>query len=91
VKTLLAIALLALVPSMTGCKQGPGERCQVNSDCADGNCSQAEPRVCGGGDSAQFDAAPLPTPLPIDAAPIDAPTDAAIDASLIDAAPADAP
>ena len=83
-KTLLAIALLALVPSLTGCKQGPGERCQVNSDCADGNCSQAEPRVCGGGDSAQFDAAPLP--IPIDAAVIDAAVDAPDDAS-VDAMP----
>jgi len=49
VKTLLALALLALVPSITGCKQGPGERCQVNADCADGNCSFAttgETRYC---------------------------------------------
>jgi hypothetical protein len=88
VKTLLAIALLALLaPSLTGCKQGPGERCQVNTDCADGNCSQAEPRVCGGSDSAQFDAAPLPIDgpeVPIDApeAPIDAAPDAAIDAAI---------
>lgn len=85
-KTLLAIALLALLaPSLTGCKQGPGERCQVNSDCADGNCSQAEPRVCGGSDSSQIDADPIPTQLvdapPIDAAP-DAPDDAVIDAAI---------
>jgi hypothetical protein len=82
VKTLLAIALLALLaPSLTGCKQGPGERCQVNSDCADGNCSQAEPRVCGGSDSSQIDADPIPTQLPIDASPIDAPDDAPTDAA----------
>jgi hypothetical protein len=80
VKTLLAIALLALVPSLTACKQGPGERCQVNADCADGNCSQAEPRVCGGGDSTQLDAEPIPVQIPYDAAPIDADDAAAVDA-----------
>lgn len=82
-KTLFAIVLLTLLaPSLAGCKQGAGERCQVNSDCADGNCSQAEPRVCGGNDSAQFDAAPLPIDAPDDAAevPVDAAPDAAIDA-----------
>jgi len=83
VKTLFAIALLALLPTLTACKQGPGERCQVNSDCADGNCSQAEPRVCGGGDSTQLDADPVPVQVdaapPIDAAPSD---DAAVDAPL---------
>ena len=87
-KTLFAV-LLALAPSLTACKQGPGERCQVNSDCADGNCSQAEPRVCGGGDSTQLDADPIPVQIdarPADAAPIDA---APIDA--IDAAPTGTP
>jgi predicted small secreted protein len=79
VKTSLVIALLALLaPSLTGCKQGAGERCQVDSDCADGNCSQAEPRVCGGSDSAQLDAAPPPIDAP--EVPIDAAIDAAIDA-----------
>ena len=79
-KTLFAIALLAvLAPSLTGCKQGAGERCQVNSDCVDGNCSQAEPRVCGGNDSSQRDADPLPIDAPADAA-VDAAPDAPIDA-----------
>ena len=74
-----------LVPSLTACKQGPGERCQVNSDCADGNCSQAEPRVCGGGDSSQLDAEPYPPQVPYDAASV---VDAApVDAASVDAAP----
>ncbi|MBC7978479.1 MAG: hypothetical protein H7138_26130 [Myxococcales bacterium] len=75
-KTLLSLLLLSL--SLAGCKQGPGERCQVNSDCAEGNCSQAEPKVCGGDDSAQFDAAPIPTQ--IDAPDAPAPIDAGVDA-----------
>jgi hypothetical protein len=78
VKTLFAILLLSL--SLSGCKQGPGERCQVNSDCADGDCSQAEPKVCGGDDSAQFDASPLPTL--IDAADAPLPIDAGVDAAI---------
>jgi hypothetical protein len=79
VKTRLAIMLLSL--SLTACKQGPGERCQVNADCAEGNCSQAEPKVCGGDDSAQFDASPLPIDAP------DLPIDAGVDAAVADAGP----
>jgi hypothetical protein len=76
VKTLLAIALVSLSLSASACKQGNGDRCQVNSDCSSGTCSPAE-HLCV-------------TILPVDAAivtvPIDAP-DAGIDAA-IDAPPA---
>jgi len=44
VKKLLVLALLAISPS--GCKQGLGERCQVNADCASGICSKSSPQVC---------------------------------------------
>jgi len=53
-----------------GCKQGRGERCQVEADCAAGLiCKQSDPKVCDvvGGDGAA-DANPA-----IDAPPIDAP------------------
>lgn len=68
----LWIASLLLI---AGCKQGPGDRCQVDSDCAEGTCSQAEPKVCGGGTSSQLDAS---VPVQIDAGPIDAGPEAGI-------------
>jgi hypothetical protein len=71
----LWIAGLVFV-SLAGCKQGLGERCQVDSDCAEGNCSQAEPKVCGGDNASQLDAF-----VPIDA-PADGPVDAPVDAKL---------
>ena len=78
-KTLLAFVVLSL--SLVGCKQGAGERCQRNSDCADGNCSQAEPRVCGGDNSAQLDAQPLPIDAPIDASELPDAPDATVSAA----------
>jgi len=77
VKTVIAIVLLL---ALGGCKQGLGERCQVDSDCSEGNCSQAEPKVCGGDNASQLDAS-----FPIDATPgpdavLDAPIDAMPDA-----------
>ncbi len=74
----LVTALFALVPVATGCKQGIGERCQQDSDCASGICSKSDPRVCqgngSGADTTQIDAE-----LPIDALPPPPPppTDAA--------------
>jgi len=75
VKHWLAIALFAPLLA-AGCKQGLGDRCEVDSDCASGTCSQATPKVCVSrqGDDTQIDAT-----LPIDA-PIDAPVDAGRDA-----------
>ncbi len=43
-KKLLVLALLAISPS--GCKQGLGERCQVNADCDSNICSKSNPQVC---------------------------------------------
>jgi hypothetical protein len=67
VKKWITIVLLSV--SVLGCKQGRGERCQVNADCAEGICSQSEPKVCvtPGTSNADIDAS-----APIDAA-IDAP------------------
>jgi len=86
VNTWIAIALVA--GSLAGCKQGLGERCQVDSDCSDGlSCSQADPKTCGGDNHEQEDA-DIPEQIPPDAAP-DGTTDAAPDAGTdagIDAA-----
>ena len=56
----LWIAIAVLSSSLFGCKQGAGERCQVNADCSDGLiCSNAEPKVCvtvGSGSNEPIDA-----------------------------------
>jgi hypothetical protein len=58
-KKLIVLALVALWAA--GCKQGRGERCQVDADCADGlTCSQSEPKTCGGDSTTQVDALPPP-------------------------------
>ena len=69
-------AAVALVAGVAGCKQGIGERCQQDSDCASGICSKSDPRICQGNgsgmDMTQIDAelpadAPPPPPPPPDA------------------------
>ena len=51
-----------------GCKQGKGERCQVDNDCTSPLvCNQAT-QTCDSSGGSQLDAN-----LPIDAKPIDAP------------------
>ncbi|HEY0990491.1 MAG TPA: hypothetical protein VGD80_25735 [Kofleriaceae bacterium] len=72
-KQWIAIAVLVM---FAGCKQGNGQRCQVNSDCVSNMCSGAEPKVCIGAADNTSD---------IDATPADAPSDAGPDA------PPDAP
>jgi hypothetical protein len=37
---------LGLGLGLTGCKQGIGERCQVNADCASNHCSMSDPQIC---------------------------------------------
>lgn len=70
-KLIEIVVLWVVVVGAVGCKQGRGERCQVDEDCAEGNCSQSEPKVCGGDNSSQLDAS-----FPIDAPPkMDAPVD----------------
>ena len=88
-KNWLVSALFALLlPAAAGCKQGIGDRCQRNSDCASGICSEAVPQVCvaagSGTETEQIDAF-----LPADASDASLP-DAATDAAT-DAAPPDSP
>ena len=76
-KQWIAIAVLSM---SVGCKQGNGQRCQVNSDCVSNMCSNAEPKVCIGGtdDTADIDATPMeagPPPPPPPEAGVDAPPD----------------
>ena len=47
----ILIALVAV--SAAGCKQGIGDRCQVNADCASGVCSSSSPKVCVSEDMSQ--------------------------------------
>jgi hypothetical protein len=73
----LALTALAAL-GIASCKQGEGERCQVDDDCAAGlTCNQGE-GVCRSvsSDNQPIDAQP---PKLLDAA-IDAPPDAPIDA-----------
>ena len=83
----LVVLVLCAAPAVLlgGCKQGLGERCQIDSDCASGTCSSGDQPVCTGAVST-IDASPK-----IDAGPDAATLDAApIDAAPIDAAPSDA-
>ncbi len=70
-KLWIAITILLL---MSACKQGNGQRCQVDSDCESNMCSSAEPKVCIGGtdNTSDIDATPDSPPELVDAA-IDAP------------------
>jgi hypothetical protein len=75
VKRLLPFALLTLLSAgiIAACKQGEGERCQVNRDCDDGlTCNQGtSPPSCQGvGDE-----------LPIDGSVPDADPDGPVDAT----------
>jgi hypothetical protein len=58
VKYRIVIAL-ALALGLAGCKQGLGERCQINADCASNHCSMADPQICvsaEGGNMGDIDA-----------------------------------
>lgn len=84
---LTGFGMVALL-SLAGCGQGVGERCQVNSDCADGlvcaaatkSCLTSNPPLDGGGGADG----------PLDAA-IDGAPDAAPDAAVALDASVDAP
>lgn len=95
-----ALALsMALLP-LAGCKQGEGQRCQVDSDCQSGLTCNASTQRCqkpggsgadGGLPDGQFfpdstvSDAPPADARPADAAPADAHPDAAADAAPTDA------
>ena len=67
----VALSLLA-IGGVASCKQGEGERCQVQADCEEGlQCNEGE-GVCRSVSTGDIDAL----------LPIDAPADAAIDAAI---------
>ncbi len=68
-KALLVVATIAL--GAAGCKQGLGQRCQVQSDCADNLVCNEGTQQCSTGTGTGLDAG-LPIDAPIDAKPIDA-------------------
>jgi len=70
-RLVLMIAALVSV-AYVGCKQGEGDRCQVNSDCASGLCNQAKGTCASGGSTMDIDA---PVPDGPDSGPGDAATD----------------
>lgn len=63
------IAMIVASLSAAGCKQGIGERCEVDDDCASGVCARATPQICVSSNqqTEQIDAT-----LPIDARAPDA-------------------
>jgi len=87
--------MLALAVGGVSCKQGSGERCQIDDDCEDGLVCNASNEVCQapGSDTADAnttDSAP-PVDGAVDATPVDAQvSDAMVDAQVNDAAVFDA-
>ena len=71
-KKWFAIAWFVVCAGAAGCKQGLGERCQSDSDCASGSCSMASPKICVGEHSDQDPIDGMLPPDTGDAAP-DAP------------------
>jgi hypothetical protein len=52
-----SLSLSALVlGGIASCKQGEGERCQVNADCEEGLACNVGEGVCRGSESKQIDA-----------------------------------
>jgi hypothetical protein len=73
---LLVVAGVLFGAGFVACKQGPGERCQVQDDCEDGLICNTTKQTCEGSGQGN----------PIDAAPPDGPkTDATVDAAPVDA------
>lgn len=89
-----SIAILGLTLALSSCKQGEGERCQIDDDCEDGLvCNPAgTERECQQAGGPVIDAAPTPdAPPAVDAGDIDAAPDADVaDADVADADTTDA-
>ncbi len=72
-KAVLLVATIAL--AIAGCKQGLGQRCQVQSDCADNLVCNEGTQQCSTGTGSGLDATipvdALHDARPIDATPID--------------------
>jgi hypothetical protein len=71
------IAMIVASLSAAGCKQGIGERCEVDDDCASGVCARASPQICVSSNqqTEQIDAT-LPIDAMVDAPAADARPDA---------------
>lgn len=72
-KRLLVIFAVLTGAVYVGCKQGSGDRCQVDDDCESGTCNMSKGTCSTSND--QNGSADAEVPIQIDAA-IDAPTDA---------------
>ena len=74
-KRLLLIFAVLGCAAYVGCKQGDGDRCQVDSDCSSGLCNKSK-GTCASttGNTSDIDAPVVPDGPPIDA-PRDAPPD----------------
>jgi len=65
-KILIAAVIVALAAAFVACKQGRGDRCQIDADCTSPLVCAPATKVCSTGTNSGIDA------LPLDAA-IDAP------------------
>ncbi|HEV7555155.1 MAG TPA: hypothetical protein VGO00_06875 [Kofleriaceae bacterium] len=77
------VSALAVMFAAGGCKQGLGQRCQIDSDCKSGFVCVSATNTCEDPNIGKPVDGALPVDAPDDAA-VDAPTDAAADA-MIDA------
>lgn len=77
-----ALAFTGTIVTLASCKQGQGERCQVDEDCANGLVCNMAKNTCqsttgGDLDASVIDMAPVPVQdAAVDAPPEDAPPDA---------------
>ena len=76
-----SIAVVASLSTLAACKQGQGDRCQVDDDCESGLVCNKAKNTCQSSQGGDLDADVIePTPdAAVDAGP-DAPTDAPVDA-----------
>jgi hypothetical protein len=61
------LVLVALLVGVVGCKQGKGDRCQVNSDCQDNLVCSTATGTCTGEETTGIDATVPPQDAPRDA------------------------
>jgi hypothetical protein len=63
----LLLGLGAAGLTYAGCKQGPGDRCQVIEDCQDGLVCNIATHQCQGGQGNELDASVPDAPIKMDA------------------------
>jgi hypothetical protein len=72
VKRLVFMLAVLATATYVGCKQGDGDRCQVNEDCESGVCNKAKGTCASSGSATTDIDASVPDGPPVDAA-VDAP------------------